>query len=168
MDADDGETRAAVGDTLDRARAHSPDLLVASLHWGPNMVETPPERFRTFARWLVDRGVDVVHGHSAHVFQGVEVYRGRPVLYDAGDFVDDYAVDDRLRNDRGFLFELSVTPAGEPVELGLRPTAIDDCAVHAADDDAAGWSRERMRRLSEPFGTSFERDGETLVAALGG
>ena len=165
---DDAETRAAVDDVLDRARAHDPDLLVASLHWGPNMVETPPERFRTFAHWLVDRGVDVVHGHSAHVFQGVEVYRGRPVLYDTGDFVDDYAVDDRLRNDRSFLFELSVSPAGDPVELRLLPTEIDDCAVHEASPEAAEWSRDRMRALSDPFGTSFERDGAALVTTLDG
>jgi len=165
---DDEETRAAVDDALDRARTHDPDLLVASLHWGPNMVETPPERFRTFAHWLVDRGVDVVHGHSAHVFQGVEVYRGRPVLYDTGDFVDDYAVDDRLRNDRSFLFELSVSPAGDPVELRLLPTEIDDCAVHEASPEAAEWSRDRMRALSDPLGTSFEREGAALVTTLGG
>jgi len=168
IDADDGKTRVAVGDALDRALAGDPDLLIASLHWGPNMVETPPERFRAFARWLVDRGVDVVHGHSAHVFQGVEVYRGRPVLYDTGDFVDDYAVDDRLRNDRSFLFELSVTPAGDPVELRLHPTVIDDCAVHEADPDAAAWSRDRMRDLSAAFGTSFARDGAGLVTTLDG
>jgi poly-gamma-glutamate synthesis protein (capsule biosynthesis protein) len=168
MTVDDEGTRAAVDDALTRARARDPDLLVASLHWGPNMVETPPERFRTFAHWLVDRGVDVVHGHSAHVFQGVEVYRGRPVLYDTGDFVDDYAVDDRLRNDRSFLFELSVSPVGDPVELRLVPTEIDDCAVHEASPEAAEWSRDRMRALSDPFGTSFERDGAALVTSLDG
>ena len=37
-------------------------------------------------------GVDIYYGHSAHVFQGVEVYRGKPILYDTGDFIDDYAV----------------------------------------------------------------------------
>jgi len=34
------------------------------------MREVPSESFRAVARWLVDRGVDLVHGHSAHVFQG--------------------------------------------------------------------------------------------------
>jgi poly-gamma-glutamate synthesis protein (capsule biosynthesis protein) len=168
IDAADEETRTAVGDALNRALAHDPDLLIASLHWGPNMVEAPPTEFRTFARWLVDQGIDVVHGHSAHIFQGIEVYRGCPILYDTGDFVDDYAVDDRLRNDRGFLFDLSVTPAGAPVELHLHPTVIHDCAVHEADSDDAEWSRERMRRLSAPFGTSFEREGASLVTALDG
>ena len=167
IDADNEETRAAVGAVLDRTREHDPDVLVASLHWGPNMREEPPPAFRRFARWLVDEGVDVVHGHSAHVFQGVEVYDGRPILYDTGDFVDDYAVDDRLRNDRGFLFEASVTPEGRVAELRLVPTEIRDCAVHEASAEAAAWSRRRMRALSEAFGTTFERESDHLVLELG-
>ncbi|WP_435346688.1 CapA family protein [Haloarchaeobius sp. HRN-SO-5] len=168
IDVDDAETRAAVDETLQRVRQHDPDLLVASLHWGPNMVEEPPESFRTFARWLVDRGVDVLHGHSAHVFQGVEVYDGQPICYDTGDFVDDYAVDERLHNDRSFLFELTVTDAGEVTELRLTPTEIDDCAVHEAPDPVARWSRKRMQALSAPFGTTFEREGDQLVLSLPG
>ncbi|QLG29023.1 CapA family protein [Halorarum halophilum] len=166
IDVDDEGTRRAVSGALERARERDPDLLIASLHWGPNMVETPPDSFREFGRWLVDEGVDLVHGHSAHVFQGIEVYEGRPILYDTGDFVDDYAVDDRLRNDRSFLFEVSVTDDGDSVELRLLPTEIDDYSVHRAGAEAAEWSRERMRELSTEFGTSFERDGEQLVLDL--
>ena len=163
---DEATSKRRVREALERARETKPDLLVASLHWGPNMVTEPPPSFREFGRWLVEEGVDVVHGHSAHVFQGIEVHEGRLIVYDAGDFVDDYAVDDELRNDRSFLFVLSTTPDGEPTELRLRPTEIDGCAVHEASPDAAEWSRRRMRELSEPFGTDFERDGEALVLPL--
>ncbi|SEW15917.1 CapA family protein [Natrinema salifodinae] len=170
IDIDDAETRRRVREALRRARETNPDLVVASLHWGPNMVTEPPESFRAFGRWLVDEGVDVVHGHSAHVFQGIEVHDGRPIVYDAGDFVDDYAVDDALHNDRSFLFVLAVTPDGDGGcrlrELRLHPTEIDGYAVHEAGPAAAAWSRERMRELSEPFGTEFERSGAGLVLSL--
>ena len=166
-DPDDEETRTATREILDRAETHDPDLVVASLHWGPNMVEQPDETRQRFARWLVEEGVDVVYGHSAHVFQGVEVYRGAPILYDTGDFVDDYAVDARLHNDRSFLFELALDPEdGTPVELRLLPTEIYEFSVHEATETAASWSRKRMRSLSEAFGTEFEREGEALVLAL--
>ena len=168
IDRDDETTRRRVDAVLERARKADPDLLVASLHWGPNMVTEPPGAFREFGRWLVDRGVDVVHGHSAHVFHGIEVYDGRPIVYDAGDFVDDYRVDPELRNDRSFLFVLSVSSDGGLEELRLVPTEIDDCTVHEASPDAAAWARSRMRSLSKPFGTEFERDGETLVCSLEG
>jgi poly-gamma-glutamate synthesis protein (capsule biosynthesis protein) len=164
LDLDDEvAARETMAGMLARARRTDPDLLVVSLHWGPNMVEEPPERFRRFGRWLAERGVDLVHGHSAHVFQGVAVHDGTPVLYDCGDFVDDYAVDSDLRNDRSFLFEVSVED-GEIVELRLVPTEIDDYAVHEASPEAAAWSRERMRSLSAEFGTTFEQaDGELFL-----
>jgi poly-gamma-glutamate synthesis protein (capsule biosynthesis protein) len=167
IDASDPVTRSVVQEALDRARTHDPDLLVVSLHWGPNLVTEPPRAFQSFARWLVDEGVDLVHGHSAHVVQGIEVYRGRPIRYDTGDFVDDYVVHDHLRNDLSFCFEVTVAESGECTELRLRPTAIRDAAVHAAEGAAAAWIRQRMRELSAPFGTSFERDGEDLVLGLG-
>ncbi|SER23127.1 CapA family protein [Natrinema salaciae] len=166
IDTDDPETNRLVREALDRAREADPDLLVASLHWGPNMVTEPPESFRAFGRRLIDDGVDLIHGHSAHVAQGIEVYDGSPVIYDAGDFVDDYRVDAELRNDRSFLFDLAVTPAGRPTELRLHPTEIDGCAVREASPAAAAWSRERMRERSDPFGTAFDRDGDALVLSL--
>ncbi|MFC4542608.1 CapA family protein [Halosolutus amylolyticus] len=165
---DDGKTRRRVREALDRSRESDTDLLVASLHWGPNMVTEPPDTFGEFGRWLVEEGVDLIHGHSAHVFQGIEVHEGAPIVYDAGDFVDDYAVDAELRNDRGFLFELAVTEAGTPTELRLHPTEIEGCAVHEASSEAAAWSREVMRDRSAEFGTTFDRDGEALVLPLEG
>src|SRR5918998_994230 len=88
------------------AREAGAETVVFSNHWGPNMVERPSTLFRRFARAVMDRGVDVYYGHSAHVFQGVEIYDGKPILYDTGDFINDYAVDPRLRNDWSFLFRI--------------------------------------------------------------
>ena len=168
MDVDDADERRLVRETVDRARRHDPDLLVASLHWGPNMEAFPAEQYRRFGRWLTAAGVDLVHGHSAHVFQGVEVHEGGLILYDCGDFVDDYAVDDDLRNDRSFLFEVTVGDDGILRELRLRPTGIDDCAVHRAGGAVAAWCRERMRERSAPFGTAdrFRRVDRGLALDL--
>lgn len=159
----DTAVRNRVRQSLKTAHRWEPDLLVVSGHWGPNMVTTPASSFETFAHWLIDQGVDVIHGHSAHVFQGIEVYDGGLVLYDTGDFVDDYAVDDDLRNDRSFLFELMVTESGVIDALRLRPTEISNYAVHRASGHAAEWSRTRMRTRSKKYDTSFRRDGEDLV-----
>jgi len=165
-DPDDADTRSMVRDALGRADALDPDLLVASLHWGPNMVVHPDERYREFGRWLVGEGVDVVHGHSAHVFQGVDVRDGAPILYDTGDFVDDYAVDETLRNDRSFSFELSVTADGDPTELRLHPVNLEYCRVETADSAVAAWCRERMRERSADFDTTFRRDDSDLLVDI--
>lgn len=166
IDPDNPTTEHVVTRAINQATEHDPDLLVASLHWGPNMVERPPESFRAFARWLVDQGIDLIHGHSAHIFQAIEIYDGTPILYDTGDFVDDYAIDPDLRNDRSFLFELHTTPDGSPESLRLIPTEIRDCAVHHAPHETARWSLRRMEELSEPFGTTYHRHDHTLYVPI--
>lgn len=166
FDIDDEGNRQILDRAIATARETEPDLLIASLHWGPNMVTEPPDAFRAVGHWLVERGVDIVHGHSAHVVQGVEIFDGCPILYDTGDFVDDYAVDDDLRNDRGFLFEFRVEQDGALCELRLLPTEIHNYSVHKAESTAATWIRRRMCELSEPFGTEFERCGDELVLSL--
>lgn len=158
-------TRYALSTAIETARSAEPDLLVVSLHWGPNWVTAPAERYRRLAHWLVEAGADVVHGHSAHVPQGVEVYQGRPILHDCGDFVDDYALVGDLHNDRSFWFDLAVTD-GRPTTLRLHPIEIESAAVRHADDAAAEWVREAMRTRSATFGTDFRREADALVCDL--
>jgi len=166
LDRSVGATRAIVRDTLDRVAAADPDLVVASLHWGPNWETAPSPTQQGFARWLVDRGVDVVHGHSAHVLQGVEMYQGRPIIYDAGDFVDDYIHKEGVHNKRSVLFELVVTD-GRPDELRLVPVEIKNEAAWLADEDVSRWVHETMAERSEPFGTSVERIEDGVAVPLG-
>ncbi len=40
-----------------------------------------------FAHAAIDAGADVVVGHGPHLTMGVEVYKGRPILYSLGNFV---------------------------------------------------------------------------------
>jgi len=136
--------------------------VVFSNHWGPNMVRRPPEAFRRFARAVVDLGVDVYYGHSAHVFQGVEIYRGKPILYDTGDFIDDYAVDPDLRNDRSFLFRVSVE-GGDLKRLELFPVVLPYARVELARGVEREAILDLMQTLSAEMGTTFERREDRLV-----
>ncbi|MUW14621.1 CapA family protein [Halorubrum sp. CBA1125] len=163
------ETRELVGDILDRVAERDPDLVVASLHWGPNWETEPRAVHERFGRWLVEQGVDVVHGHSAHVLQGVEVYRGRPIIYDAGDFVDDYiSYRDRegVYNKRSALFELVVRD-GDLDELGVVPIEIVDEAATLADGEVAEWVFDTLAERSRAFGTDVERAEGRLTFPLG-
>jgi len=148
------------------AREAGADTILFSEHWGPNMRERPRGLFRRFAHAVVDRGADVYYGHSAHVFQGVEIYRGKPILYDTGDFIDDYAVDARLRNDRSFVFRVSVE-GGALRRLELIPVVLS----YARTELAAGEEREeilaRMKRLSAEMGTRLLRREGALVLERG-
>lgn len=144
-----------VAAVLDRARAEA-DLVIATVHWGPNMVQRPSDRFRRFARAVIDQGADLFHGHSAHVFQGVELHRGRPILYDTGDFLDDYAVDPVLRNDWSFLFRARFD-GRRFTALELVPVTLPYAAVRLATGEAREAMMRRMATLSEEMGARLER-----------
>lgn len=151
-------TRTLVRTALARAVAHDPDIVIASVHWGENWETHPEPRHEAFGRWLIEQGVDVVHGHSAHVLQGVEVYRGSPIIYDAGDFVDDYVEMDDVYNKRSGLFELRIVD-GNLDALSVVPTEIVDQQARIAEEDAAAWVREAIRDRSAPYDTTVDEDG---------
>jgi poly-gamma-glutamate capsule biosynthesis protein CapA/YwtB (metallophosphatase superfamily) len=134
-----------------RARAVA-DLVILSIHWGPNMRLRPPPGFRDFAHRVLRAGADVFWGHSAHLTQGIELVEGKPILYDTGDFVDDYAVDPVLRNDFSALFLLRVKP---PVveRIELVPALIDHTRVTRATGQAREAIVHRLTGLSREFGT---------------
>jgi poly-gamma-glutamate synthesis protein (capsule biosynthesis protein) len=77
------------------------------------------------------------------VFQGPEVRHNRLILYDTGDFLDDYAVDPVARNDWSFVFLLELSGSGAVERLRLVPVRLDFAVVNLAAAAAAG-DRDRM------------------------
>lgn len=70
-----------------QARAANPDaFLVLFPHWGNNYKWRDRAQYR-LAHTLVDAGADLILGHGAHMFQEVERYKGRWIVYGLGNFV---------------------------------------------------------------------------------
>jgi poly-gamma-glutamate capsule biosynthesis protein CapA/YwtB (metallophosphatase superfamily) len=144
---------------IDEASAMA-DAVLVTPHWGPNMVPAPLPHVRNAAGALRDAGATIVAGHSAHVFHGVDDH----VLYDLGDFIDDYAVDRVLRNDLDLLWLVDLDDDGTPTRLEAVPLRLDFCYTRLATDDDGAWIRERFRVACAEFGTTVvERDGRLVV-----
>lgn len=141
------------------------DLIVLSIHWGPNMVSAPRSGFRRFAEAVLDRGVDLLHGHSAHIFQGIARRDGQLALYDTGDFLDDYAVDPALRNDWSFVFLIDLDERGL-ARLCLRPVRLRLGRVDLAGGEEFEAIRARMHAASAALGTPLAMTEEGLELAL--
>lgn len=135
------------------------NLVVVSSHWGYNMVRVPPLHHKDFARSLIDFGCDIFHGHSAHVFQAVEIYKKRPIFYDCGEMIDDYAIDPYLRNDESFIFEVYLEK-NKIKKVILRPILIDYPKVNVQKGKAAESICSKMVKLCSEFGTAtvFKQD----------
>jgi poly-gamma-glutamate capsule biosynthesis protein CapA/YwtB (metallophosphatase superfamily) len=134
------------------------DAVLVTPHWGPNMVTGPVPAVRAAASVLVEAGATLVAGHSAHVFHGVE----GPVLFDLGDFLDDYAVDTVLRNDLGLLFLVTLDERG-PIQMEAVPLRLDFCHTGLAEGDDAAWIERRFRQACAEFGTEVDEQAGRLV-----
>ncbi|HEX7284879.1 MAG TPA: CapA family protein [Candidatus Angelobacter sp.] len=144
-----------------RERKHV-DTLIVSAHWGGNWGYTPPAGHVELAHALIDAGADVIFGHSCHVFRGIEWYKGRPILYSTGDFVDDYAVDPDERNDHSLIFLVEIEGAA-PARLRLVPTVIHACQAMIAPATQAGAIAAKMQSLCAAFATSTCWSAKTQV-----
>lgn len=134
-----------------RARKET-ELLLVSAHWGPNWGSEPPPGHIKFGRALIDAGADAVFGHSGHIFRGIEIYRQRPIIYCAGDFIDDYAVDEVERNDRSMIFTLEYD-RNSLGKIRLYPTVIRDFQARLASGREAEWIGLKMQRLCANLAT---------------
>jgi len=156
------ETLARIANGIAQARAQGAGLVVFSNHWGANFVERPSPEFRSFARRVIELGADIYYGHSAHICQGIEIYQGKPILYDTGNFIDDYAVHPLLRNDRSCLFKM-MFEHGRLNRIELLPVSLDVGYVALARGKEFGDICARMEMLCAEFGTALIRHADRLV-----
>ncbi len=139
------------------------DYLVVSAHWGPNWGYQPLPEHISLARALVDAGADVVFGHSAHVFKGIELYNGKPIFYSTGDFIDDYAVSEEERNDETFIFLLD---RNGPARILLYPAIISNSQVNLATGERAEEISKKMINLCAALNTTAQWDPELKVLVI--
>jgi len=70
------------------------DYIVASIHahegvpgQAPGHVEVPAQFVVQYAHAAIDAGADVFVGSGPHVLQGIEIYKGKVILYNLGNFI---------------------------------------------------------------------------------
>jgi poly-gamma-glutamate capsule biosynthesis protein CapA/YwtB (metallophosphatase superfamily) len=144
---------------------------VVSLHWGGNWGYAIPETHTRFAHALINEaGVDLVYGHSSHHPLGIEVYRGRPVLYGCGDLIDDYegiTGHSRYRVDLALLYLVTLDrTTGELRRLEMIPMRRQLLRLDTARSEDVDWlcatldreSRRLGAGVSCPHGTSLLLD----------
>jgi poly-gamma-glutamate synthesis protein (capsule biosynthesis protein) len=137
------------------------------LHWGDEYQTLPNRRQQATAHVALDAGADVILGHHPHVLQGVEVYKGKLILYSMGNFVFDQREGERMESaifrllwveDRGWL--VSATPIWIPrARMGpIRPAAARRDKILA-----------RLVRISKPLGTTWRvQDGQAWLDVADG
>ncbi|MFI5715500.1 CapA family protein [Nocardia sp. NPDC051750] len=147
--------------------SRSGDVTIVSVHWGPNWGYGTGLSERQFAHRLIDAGIDIVHGHSAHHPRPIEIYRGRPILYGCGDVVDDYegiGGHESYRPELRLLYLVTLDPGG-PAAVRMLPLRIRHIQLDRAGPADTQWLRSMLGEISRRFGTRISIGPDGLLTA---
>jgi poly-gamma-glutamate synthesis protein (capsule biosynthesis protein) len=145
--AQDVEEIAAV--VRNASRLADKVLVTIHAHEGvPGDRSLPAQFLVSFAHAMIDAGADVFAAHGPHVVRGIEVYKGKPVLYSLGDFV--------FEND--LVFRL---PSDAYEQMNLGPLAgVADFDDARSDGDRRSFPADR--EVWESFVATVHWRGKTV------
>jgi poly-gamma-glutamate capsule biosynthesis protein CapA/YwtB (metallophosphatase superfamily) len=189
--------------SIREARQHA-DIVVVYQHnhvfsnhsFANVFMEGLPERLAP-NEWLVkwthaeiDAGADIVVMHGAPTLHGIEIYHGRPIFYDLGNFIYNLPVpityiDEPINWESAVA---SVQFEGKNLKsISLRPIALNNIGEGQPDvrneytnnqflqtrglpapvtGKKAGYILRRVADASKPFGTVMEMKGDTAEVKL--
>jgi poly-gamma-glutamate synthesis protein (capsule biosynthesis protein) len=149
----------AVAEQVEQIRKPG-DIVVVSIHWGPNWGYEIPDEQRSFAHRLLDQAdVSIVHGHSSHHPKAAEVYKDRLVLYGCGDFLNDYegiAGYQEFRGDLAVMYFVTVEAGGRLTGVEMVPLRIKRFHLNRASAEEATWLQQTLDRETAKFGARIE------------
>ncbi len=128
------------------------DYLVVYVHWGIERDTVPQTYQRQLAYQAVDAGADMVVGSHPHVLQGIEYYKGKPILYSLGNFVFGGSIPETM------LVRASVDEAGE-TQLTLIPATSSAGYTRELEEDKKAAFYQKIEGLS----TGIRIDGTGAV-----
>ena len=143
------------------------DHVIVSIHWGGNWGYDIPREQETFAKTLIDQGVvDVVHGHSSHHPKRMEIYRGRLILYGAGDLINDYegiGGYEEFRPELSLIYLPRLSASGALESILLVPMRMQRFRLNRTTAEETAWLRHLMEQQSR--GLQFEMTADGLILA---
>jgi poly-gamma-glutamate capsule biosynthesis protein CapA/YwtB (metallophosphatase superfamily) len=144
------------------------DVIIFSVHWGGNWGFDIPASQRGFAHRLIDSGaVDLIHGHSSHHAKGIEVYRGKLILYGCGDFITDYegiGGQEEYHGDLSLMYFPTIDlTSGQLLRLEMAPMQVRRLRLNRAGQDDQRWLLEMLNREGKTLGTRVEAEKDGVL-----
>lgn len=128
------------------------DLVAVSLHWGIEDTFKISKDQIEFAHELIDNGADIILGHHPHQFQGMEIYKDKPIIYSMGNFIFDQ---NDPENQEGFIIDMKYK-GKELVQFSAIPVrTIEKTYVRIQKGEDASELIKRQMKLCSDLGTTF-------------
>ena len=139
------------------------DLVAISLHWGVEESFTVTPEQVEFAHKLLDGGADIILGHHPHQFHGIEIYKGKPILYSLGNFIFDQNDPENMET---FIIEMNFEGVLLKSLEAVPVRILDKCRAVIQKETEAGKMLEREISLSGKLGTTCSVQNGRLVFEL--
>jgi poly-gamma-glutamate capsule biosynthesis protein CapA/YwtB (metallophosphatase superfamily) len=141
------------------------DIVVFTPHWGRNWTDKPTNERIELAHSIIDMGVDAILGHSSHHVHGIEVYKGKPIIYDMGSFLFDRVGQGRMRYSAGFILEFNQQGF---YRISIYPLRLYDCRTTLAEKKDTASFCKLLVNLTRQLNTDLKltRDGDVLRLEL--
>ncbi|MFZ5477711.1 MAG: CapA family protein [Myxococcota bacterium] len=149
----DDELVAYFREKVAEARQHA-HVVVFVPHWDAwkDPPAVTPEMRALAGRLVRDAGFDAILAHGRHDPQGVEVFDGKPVIYDAGNVFLDHSSDDH--DSRGMIWQVQVSRAGVHAIEGV-PVKMKRNRSRIARGEEQRKAFDRVQRLSAEMGSQL-------------
>jgi poly-gamma-glutamate synthesis protein (capsule biosynthesis protein) len=125
--------------------------VIVTVHWGFEYHFYPlPYQMRQ-ARRMIVAGARMVLGHGPHFPQGIEVYRGREIVYSLGNFIFDEPF--KFAN-RSFIYNAEIDAGGKTQNRHIAPVHLLRHVPHVVD----GAQKRQLEGLVAALGDRYQRE----------
>ena len=118
---------------VQEARDNGSSIIIAYLHYGNEYSRSPNENQVKISHELINDGADIVIGSHTHVTQGVEIYNGKPIFYNLGNFIFDQS---NPATHRSYFLNLDLVE--DNCTVTLYPTYVSNYLPHFMDAQSGG------------------------------
>jgi len=144
--------------TIKEARQNA-DFVIAYVHWGTEYSYELEEVQLTTGKEYLDAGADIVIGAHPHCLQGIEYYKGKPIVYSLGNFwFNDKTLDTVLLN-----VHFWGNDSGESIELEIIPAIQSSNRTLIANEQS---ERQRIFSFLKSISINIEIDNEGFVSDI--
>ena len=110
---------------ISEARNNGSDFIIVYMHYGNEYSRTPNDSQKNISHKANDAGADTVLGAHTHVTQGIEMYNGKPIFYNLGNFMFDQS---NTATHRAYFVNFNLT--GDNVTATVYPVDLVNYLPH--------------------------------------
>ncbi len=146
-------------------------IIIAAPHWGDDKTHDVNDDQKAMGKYCIDLGYDIVLGCHAHIFQGIEEYKGKYIVYGMGSFC--YGGNKNPADKDSMIVQLNVTLVDgvvkDKIDMTIIPCKLsssndkNDYCPKVIDGKEANALFDRLNSYCEGFNIRVDYNGKPVL-----